>query len=268
MKYNFREDYHNSSKYIYDNKNTKRGQEMVIVETIMHLLNNNKYDNLEEFIAKNSKYQDFLKNNNLQTAMKHFGNTLKEDDYIKILENLRKLTKDKLTNNKEAVKTTNIEDKQFNTYEGQDKTYFIDNSNSDKTIEKQMDDIQLENSHMQTPDAQRNTESIFKELEKKKETLNLEYLHSINFDSLSNEEKELYMIAEDYDKNVDGTTKVDLKRGLIVNEMNEILKIKKENGEFSIIKENSDEEKVTEVQAQQKSFQKTLTPSRNTIYNN
>lgn len=267
MKYNFKEDYHNSSKYIYENKDTKRGQEMVIVETIMHLLNNNKYDNLEEFIAKNSNYQDFLKKNNLQTAMKHFGNTLKEEDYIKILENLRKLTKEKLTNNKEDVKTTNIDDKQFNTYEGQDKTYFIDNSNSDKPIEKQMDDIQLENSHMQTPDAEKNTESIFKELEKKKETLSLEYLHSINFDSLSNEEKELYMIAEDYDKNVDGPTRVDLKRGLIVNEMNEILKIRKENGEFSIIKENSEEE-VIDSPTQQKSFQKTLTPPRNTIYSN
>ena len=39
----------------------KRQQEIAISRKIMDLLNKNKYDNLEEFIAKNSNYQNFLK---------------------------------------------------------------------------------------------------------------------------------------------------------------------------------------------------------------
>ena len=89
MVYNFKE-----YKPTFDTP-MKRQQELAISRKIMDLLNKNKYDNLEEFIAKNGNYQDFLKKNNMGTVIKHFGNTLKEEDYTKILENLRTLTKTK-----------------------------------------------------------------------------------------------------------------------------------------------------------------------------
>ena len=110
MTYNFKE-----YKPIFDTP-MKRQQELAISRKIMDLLNKNKYDNLEEFIVKNTNYQDFLKKNDMQTVIKHFGNTIIEEDYIKILENLRTLTKEKMSFEKDNIKTTNIDNKEFNSF--------------------------------------------------------------------------------------------------------------------------------------------------------
>lgn len=259
MIYNFKE-----YKPIFDTP-MKRQQELAISRKIMDLLNKNKYDDLEEFITKNGNYQDFLKKNGMQTIIKHFGNTLKEDDYIELLENLRKLTKTKKDFEKENIKTTNIDDKQFNSFKGENKTYFIDNSKNDKSIEDQMKDLQTTQQDFQTTDQKQNTENMFKELERKKEGLNLNYLHQINYELLNNEEKLLFQIANDYQQNIDGTIRIDLKKGIIVDKLDNIMKIEKNNGEFSIIK---NENGVQKEEVQEKSYQKTLTPNKNTIYSN
>ena len=56
MKYNYRQDY----THIFDTP-AKMEQESAIVSKIMQLLNDNKYDNIYDFITKNPTYQDFLK---------------------------------------------------------------------------------------------------------------------------------------------------------------------------------------------------------------
>ena len=229
----------------------------------MDLLNKNKYDNLEEFLTKNSNYQDFLKTNNMSTVIKHFGNTLREEDFVKILENLRVLTKTKKEFEQENIKTTNIEDKQFNSFKGQEKTYFIDNSDDKKSIEEQMKDLQPTQEQFQTSDQKQNTENLFKELETKKESLNLHYLNDINYASLNNEEKLLFQIAENYQQGIEGLIRVDLKKGIIVDELDIIMKIEEVNGEFTITKNENGIEKS---ESTTKTFQKTLTPSKNTIY--
>ncbi|MBE6139192.1 MAG: hypothetical protein E7174_01620 [Firmicutes bacterium] len=259
MIYNFKE-----YKTSFDTP-MRRQQELAISRKIMDLLNKNKYDDLEEFITKNSNYQDFLRNNNMETVVKHFGNTLKENDYAKILENLRVLTKTKKDFEKDNIKTTNINDKQYTTFKGEDKTYFIDNSRSEKSIEEQMKDLQTTQQDFQTSNQNKNTENMFKELETRKEILNLNYLNQINYELLNDEEKVLFQIANDYQQNIDGTIRVDLKKGVIVDELNEIMKIEKNNGEFTIIK---DENGVEKEEVKEKTFQKTLTPNRNTIYSN
>ena len=259
MVYNFKE-----YKPVFDPP-MKRQQELVISRKIMDLLNKNKYDDLEKFIAKNSNYQDFLKKNNMSTVIKHFGNTLKEEDYIKILENLRLLTKTKKDFEQENIKTTNFDDKQFNSFKGQEKTYFIDSSGDKKTIEEQMKDLQPTQEQFQTSNQKQNTENLFKKLETKKEGLNLHYLNDINYDSLNNEEKLLFQIAQNYQSGIEGVIRVDLKKGIIVDEIDNIMKIEEVNGEFTITKnENGIEKEETTT----KTFQKTLTPSRNTIYTN
>jgi len=243
----------------------KRQQELAISRKIMDLLNKNKYDNLEEFINKNGNYQDFLKKNDMQTVIKHFGNTLTEQDYIQILENLRVLTKTKQNFEQENIKTTNIDDKQFNSFQGENKTYFIDNSRKDKSIEEQMKDMQSTEQAFQTTDIKQNTENMFKELERKKEGLDLNYLHEINFELLTNEEKELFIAAQDYQQGIDGVIRIDLNKGIIVDEQDNIMKIEKNNGQYIIIQEG---ENVQKQVTQEKTYQKTLTPNRNTIYSN
>ena len=80
MVYNFKE-----YKAIFDTP-MKRSQELAVSRKVMDLLNKNKYDSLEEFISKNTNYQNFLKNNRMENVVKHFGNTLTEEDYTRILE--------------------------------------------------------------------------------------------------------------------------------------------------------------------------------------
>lgn len=259
MIYNFKE-----YKPTFDTP-MKREQEIAIARKIMDLLNKNKYDNLEEFITKNGNYQDFLKTNNMQTVVKHFGNTLKEDDYIKILENLRTLTKTKQDFEKDNIKTTNIGDKQYNSFKGNDKTYFIDNSRSDKSIEDQMKDLQKTEQIFQTSDVKQNTENMFRELERKKEGFNLKYLHEIHYELLNDEKKALFQIANNYQLGIKDIIRVDLEKGIIVDELDNIMKIEKNNGEYSITKDDNVIEKKP---SKQKTFQKKLTPNTNTIYSN
>ena len=260
MIYNFKE-----YKHIFDTP-MKRQQELVVARKIMDLLNKNKYDDLEKFIEKNNNYQDFLKKNNMTVVVKHFGNTLKEEDYIKILENLRILTKTKLDFDKEKIKTTNIDEKQFNSFKGKDKTYFTDNSRTDIPIEQQMEHLQTTSDDFETSDKLQNTENMFKELETKKDGLNLHYLYEINFESLSNEEKILYQLATKYQQNIKGIIKIDLSKGIIVDEENNISKIEKNDEAYFI--NNDDVDNLNNNITKNKPYQKTLTPTKNTIYNN
>ena len=156
MVYNFKE-----YKPIFDTP-AKREQELAVARKIMDLLNKNKYDDLEEFIKRTNSYQDFLKYNNMTNVVKHFGNTLNEENFTRILENLRVLTKNKKDFEQENIKTTNIENKQYVSFEGQDNTYFIDNSRTDKSIEAQMKDLQPTEEQFQTSDIRQNTENMFK----------------------------------------------------------------------------------------------------------
>ncbi len=246
----------------------KRKQEVAIATAIMKILNKNKYDNLEEFITKNPNYQDFFKKFSTEPIILNFRHELKhfkEEDYIKVLENLRLLTKSKKEFEQENIKTTNLDNKQFNSFKGKDKTYFIDNSNSNKSIEEQMKDLQPTQQDFQTTDEKQNTENMFKELETKKEGLNLNYLHEINYDLLSNDEKVLFQIANDYQQGITGVIKVDLKKGIIVDELDNVMKIEEINGSFTIIKDDKGVEKDEIVT---KSFQKTLAPNKNNIYSN
>ena len=257
MVYNFKE-----YKALFDTP-AKRQQELAIARKIMDLLNKNKYDNLEVFIDKNRNYQDFLKNNNMTNVVKHFGNTLKEDDYNRILENLKLLSITKQSFNKDIIKTTNIDDKQFNTLEGQDKTYFINNSDSHKTIEEQMNDLQPTEEQFQTSDPNKNTENLFKELERRKQSLNPLLLSDINYYELNDNQRELFQIAYNYQQSINSTIKLDLNNQVMVDAENNIIKITKQNGETKIQKEDNIEEKVEE---KGKSWQKQLTPNLNTIY--
>lgn len=258
MIYNFKE--YNT---VFDTP-MKIEQELVISRKIMDLLNKNKYDDLEEFIQKNDNYQNFLKKNNMTTVIKHFGNTLTEEDYVKILENLRKLTKAKKEFNEENIKTTNLSDKQFVSFKEKDKTYFLDNSDDKKSIQEQMQDLQPTQQDFQTADQNENTKNMFKELERKKEGLDIYYLNEINYDSLNNEEKVLFQVAKDYQEELGKSIRLDFKKGIIVDDLDNIMKIEEQNGEFTVIKGEDGIEKKETV----KTFQKKITPSSNTIYSN
>lgn len=264
MKYNYKTDY----THIFDTP-AKMQQESVIAAKIMELLNKNKYDSIYDFINKNHTYQDFLKNNNLTNVVKHFGNTLNEQDFKNILSHIVKITEAKKQNDKENLKTTNIEDEQFVSYKSNDKTYFFDNTHNHLSIERQMDELQKNNKDFQTTDSKQNSSGIMNELEKsKKESLNLKYIYQIDRSKLNDEQKELFNVAIDYQLNNPEPIQIDLDRRVLVTGNSEILKIQKNGDTFSIISDGNKKEEVASQEnvLQQKTFQKSLKPSTETIY--
>jgi len=254
--------------HIFDTP-AKKEQEKVIVIKIMDLLNKNKYDNIQEFIDRNTTYQNFLKNNSLDNVVKHFGNTLSEQDFINIQKQLLNLTEKKKNFDKENIKTTNINDEQYVSFTGTDKDYYLDNSHSNMSVERQMEELQKEQEDFQTADSKRNTENMFKELEdSKKEKFNLRYINEININNLNESEKEFFQVMLDYQLSINDIIKVDIEKRIIVDSNNNIMRVLKENGEFKII---GDEEKSIDSSAEkkeEKTFQKTMKASTNTIYSN
>ena len=246
----------------------KRKQEAAIATAIMKILNKNKYDNLEEFIAKNPNYQDFYKKFSTEPIILNFRLELKhfiEADYIRILENLRLLTKAKKEFDQENIKTTDLGNKKFSSLKGEDKTYIVDMSSDKKEIQEKMAYLQPTQEQFQTSDGKQNAENLFKELESRQEGLSLHSLNEINYDSLNNEEKLLFQIAQSHRKDTNGVIRVDLKKGIIVDEDDNIMKIEEVNGEFIVTKNENGVEKQEQPT---KAPQKKLTASRNTLNNN
>lgn len=269
MKYNFEKDY---KKHIFDTP-IKMDQENAVASKIMCLLNNNKYDNIYDFAAKNTTYQDFLKKNNFENAIKHFGNTLTEQDYIKIVDELIKITEKKKSFEKENIKTTNIGEEQFITHEGTDKTTFLDNTHTkdNMTIERQLEELQPTQREFQTTDEKVNTDRMMQELEdSKKETLSFRAIKEIDPASLNEKQREILRVAANYQLNSESELRVDLERNLIVDENNNIMKIEEHDGQYIVLGDNSEQKDSMEKEAEKepKTFQKTLVASPNTIYSN
>ena len=268
MKYDYRKDY----KHIFDTP-AKKEQESAIVNEIMKSLNNNKYDNMYEFITKNPTYQDFLKNHNFGNVVKHFGNTLNEQDYINIQNQMLKIEEKKKSFEKDNIKTTNIGEEQFVTYEGKDKANFLDNTHTkdNMSIERQLEELQPPQRDFQTTDEKVNTDRMMQELQdSKKETLNFRAIKEIDSASLNEKQRDILRVAANYQLNSESELRVDLERNLIVDENNNIMKIEEHDGQYIVIGDNNVQKDSMEKEAEKepKTFQKTLVASPNTIYSN
>jgi len=261
MVYNFKE-----YQPIFDTPQ-KKTQELIIARKIMELLNQNKYDSLEDFFQKNKNYQDFLKINNMDTVIKHFGNTLNEADFTLIIRRINEITKLKQQFASKDIKTTKIDDKEFNSFKGENKTYFIDNSRSKITIEDQMKSLQSSSNNFQATDARQNTENMFNELENNvKEGIKLQFLNDVNTQLLNNAELEMFKAALNYQKTTNHIVRIDFKKAIIIDEEDNIHKIEKINGIYLIKTQENNIESNEHTVSKQK--QLTLAPNTSSTYSN
>lgn len=235
MKYKF-----NEYEYAMDTPN-KRLEEKAIVERIMLILNENKsFNSLDDFLNKNKTIDEFKSNNSMDVVLNHFGNNITQEDYEKIINSFKKLTEQKLSFDKDEIKTSTIEDKEYVAYKGKDENIYLNNSYSNTSIEDQMKDLQKENSDLQTSDIKENTKRIMQEMKKdKKIELTLRYLNEINYEVLNEEQQQLFKFVFDYQKKLNELIRVDLDEKVMVDNSDNIIKIEKIDGEFKII--NSDE---------------------------
>lgn len=263
MIYNYKE-----YKHVFDTP-AKRIQEKVIVEKIMKLLNEKKHDSIDEFIDKNKTYQDFLKNNKYEIVVKHFGNTLNEEDFLKIVDSIKNMTKDMQSSDKTNIETTNIGDNQYNHFNDGEKEYFFDNSHSEMSIERQMEILQPTQRDFQTADRKQNTKNMMKELDKnKKDSFNLHYLKDFNIDLLNDRQKDFLRVATDFQLDIINPIRIDIDKGIIVDENNNIFKIEEVDGQLRILGDNDkikNEEEKQNVN-QSTTLQKTISLRPSTIY--
>lgn len=262
MVYNYRNEY---TDKVCEGK-AKVEQEIVVVKKIMELLNQNKYDNLDDFISRNQNLQDFLKNNHMETAIKHFntfGNPLNEEDYVKIIGKLKEITAKKQNADTNEIETTDIRNKQYNSMEIDGQQHYVETSGG-KTIEERMKDIQQESEEFQTSNEKQNTENMFKEIENKQDSINPIPLNEIDPNTLNDVEKETLSMAFMYQHDTGEIIKLDIKKEIMVNENNEIMRIIKENGETKIVSNENGKEKETTMK--EKTYQKQLTPATDTLH--
>lgn len=259
MVYNYKEYNH-----LFDTP-AKHQQEKVIVDKIMSLLNNKKYSDLEDMLGKNSAYKNFLNNQKMDVVVKHFGNTLTENDYKQIIEQMRLLTKNKNSFDSSKINSINVDDKEYISFKGNNKTYFINNSGESKSIERQMKDLQKTNRDFQTADPSKNTENMFKEFENHiKENLNFYYLYEIDRFKLTPEKQQIYDAAVNYQLVKKEVIKLDIDKEIILDNDENILQISKINDKLIVKSDKAesneaDNEIEFEMDAHQKQF--TLTPN-------
>lgn len=220
---------------------TKKLEERAIVEKIMSILNENKkYSSLEDFYNANSTIDEFKKNNEMENVLKHFGNKINQSEYEKIINNLKKLTEQKLSFDKDDINISQIDDKKYVTYEGKDEKFYLNDSYTDIGIDQQLSNLQKESTEFQTADTKENTELLMKEMKKnKKMDLILRYLNEINYEVLNEEQQELFKFAFEYQKNSTGLIRIDLDEKIMVDEEDNIIKLEKIDGK--IVTSSSDE---------------------------
>jgi hypothetical protein len=204
----------------------KKMQELLIVNTIFILLNNNKYDNLDELLKYNASYDAFLKKNSLTNVVRHFGNNMSESDFIEICNNIRKYISSKKQFSEEniIVSTFGEPAQEYVSYVGGNEApIHIDNSLSKEPIIDQMKKKQQEtnNPDFTTTNPKENTNNMIKSLaDNDKVTLNFKPLYSIALEQLSKDDVKKFEIAFSYQEYVNYPILVDLSRGLIWNPNN------------------------------------------------
>lgn len=225
---------------------TKRAQEVALVSKIMNLLNRKTYSSIDELYDKNTDIDTFVKNS-FEIPITHFGyneSPLTNDDYRIIIENIKNIIKQKHSLNTKSITNTQIDNVEFSAMKTDENTHFISSSNN-KTNEQKLQEIQSTNPLFQTINPEENTKNTFKEIEKTNDGLRLQNLSDIRVDILSTEEKEIYDFALNYQMIYPEPIQVDLKKGVIVDKNNKILKIVKNDGVLKVI---NNENKVDEYQ--------------------
>lgn len=207
---------------IFDSGQKSEG-ENYIMAIIVNLLCSNKFDSLENLMKYNeNNYKTFLKNNKKDNIPLHFGNSLNNDDFQKIISNYKKMQEDKMKYSMENVNVKKIDSKEYIEYNGQ----VLDNSYAAKKVENELSDMQRQSSEYQSLNQQQNTDRMMREMSNtKKEEINFTSLDSIEREKLNNEEQKKYDAALVQEYLTGDDKKISLNNDLIKDDNNNIAKL-------------------------------------------
>ena len=206
-------------------------EERAIAARFMKLLNDNKFDNVDDIVKYNPNLKTFLANNKCDVLPVHFGGHIKDEDYQTIVENIKDIVKKKMVFENEKIHEVNFDNKNYVEYDGR----VVDNTNSNRSMEEEFTYLQRENTDYQSFDAMNNSDQMANEvIDEKKHEVEFTDLDSVNRDSLNSEQQRLYDAAL-IDQYMNDTNKqISFEEGLTIDEDNNINRLSEENGKFRI----------------------------------
>ena len=210
----------------------KGSEENAIVAIIMKLLNDNKFDNIDDVLKYNGKdFDTFMKNNRRDNIPSHYGRNIKNADFDQIVEQLKKMVNDKLSFDKEKINEVNFDNKEFVEYNGK----VVDNTLSERSIEDELKYMQVENPEYQSLDQKQNTDKMMNEVvSEKKREIEFTSLDNIDRNKLNKDEQQLFdaALVDEYVNNND--KEISIEDGLTKDEENNISQLSEKNGSINI----------------------------------
>lgn len=227
---------------------TYKEMEMLIVENkIKKLIENDPtIADIDEAIKKFGNFQFFKEKNKLTNVFGRNNNPMTNEDYLKVLEKLKKFYDKQKQFNKNNIKTTSVNDKKIVTYTKDNKNVILDDSYNKKTFEDQLKGLQKTNSNFRTQDLKTNTNNMMNHMQKEvKVEIKPKLLKQINTSFLNEEERKIYASALLFQEQIHNPVKIDINRKLIFDNDNNVYSIEKRESGIVILPTKNKEKKET-----------------------
>ena len=209
---------------------TYKEMEMLIVENrIKKLIEKDPtVTDIDDAIKKFGNFQIFKEKNNLTNVFGRNNNPMSNDDYLKVLNKLKKFYDNQKQFNNDNIKTNIVNDKKIVSYKDGNNNIILDDSYNKKTFDDQLKDLQKTNSDFKTQDLNTNTKNMMNHMkEEKKEEIKPKLLKEININNLNEEERKIYTTALLFQEQIHKPIKIDMYRKLIFDNDNNVYSMEK-----------------------------------------
>lgn len=243
----------------------KGSEENAIVAIIMNLLNNNKFDSIDDALKYNGNdFNTFMKNNRRDTIPYHYGRNIKDADFKEIVDNFKKMVNDKLSFDKENVHEINFDQKAFVEYDG----HVVDNTLRERSMEEELKYMQQDNPDYQSLNEKENTDNMMDEvINNRKREIKFTSLDNIDRSILNEEEKQMYDAALVEQHLNNETKEISIEDNLTKDEDNNITQLSQEGSSVTINSSNeNDDIKKTSINPLSAIDRDMLTSSQQEIY--
>lgn len=202
-----------------------------IKNKIEQFISSGTYSDLEDFISDNpdlTTFQNHTKLNN--TLRKVWGYQITEQEYLDILEAMRKEVAARKQINTDKLNTVNANGKELTTYEADGETMVLDNSYNGKDMRTQLENLQSSQKQFQIS-GEKNTDNMMNYMQEEiKPEIGFVDISAISTNNLNREEQKNLAVAEQFQQQGNVPTQVDLQNGLIMQDGNINTIEQRENG--------------------------------------
>lgn len=206
------------NKFRLDGKNLAL---KTIQNKIEQFIESGIYADLEDFISDNpdlTTFQNHTKLNN--TLRKVWGYQITEQEYLEILEVMRKEVAARKEINTDKLTTVNANGRELTTYESEEGTMVLDNSYNGKDMQSQLASLQDAHKQFQIG-GENNTDAMMSYMQQEvKPEIGFTDISDVNTGNLTREESKNLLVAEQFQRQTTSPIQVDVQNGLIMHDGN------------------------------------------------